>query len=71
MSIAKGTQVRQVVKAIEGVVSAKRFNDDEDKFEYCVDFDEADGHKGQRWFLEGQIESTEPPEEKPAEGVQA
>ena len=60
MAISKGTQVRQVVSVITGVVTAKRFNDDTDQFEFCVAYTEDDGHQAERWFSEAQIEESKP-----------
>lgn len=54
--ISKGSLVRQVVPVIAGEVTAKRFNDDLDVFEYLVSFKDAEGHDSERWFAEGQIE---------------
>lgn len=59
MPIAKGTQVRQVVPAIEGEVSARRFNEEADCMEYLVSFTNADGSAAERWFLEAQLEPKE------------
>jgi hypothetical protein len=56
MSIAKGSLVEQVIVPIVGTVVAKRFNDDLDKFEYCVSYTGADGEPAERWFVDGEIQ---------------
>lgn len=56
MPIPKGAQVRQVVPVIEGAVIERRFNDAGDKFEYLVEYTDADGAAQSRWFTDGQIE---------------
>jgi hypothetical protein len=57
MNITKGQQVRQIVPVITGVVTAKRFNDDTDQFDFCVDYVDADGNPAQRWFTAAEIEA--------------
>jgi hypothetical protein len=59
MPIAKGAQVRQVVPAIQGEVTARRFNEEADCMEYLVAYTDADGEPAERWFLETQLEPQE------------
>lgn len=59
MPIPKGAQVRQVVPVIAGVVAERRFIDADDRFEYLVEYVDADGNAQSRWFVDGQIEVTE------------
>jgi hypothetical protein len=59
MAIKKGDTVRQIVPApIQGVVTEKRFLEDGDTFQYCVEYPDTDGD-GQpqtRWFNETEIQ---------------
>lgn len=62
MPIPKGTTVRQVVPVIEGVVNARRLNDDTGEVEYLVAYAAADGEPAERWFLESQIAAVAAPD---------
>ena len=62
--IPKGTKVRQIVKAIEGVVESTRFNESAQSLEYHVVFKTEDGPHG-IWFTSAQIEVA-PDSAKPA-----
>jgi hypothetical protein len=55
MSIPKGTTVRQVVPAIEGVVADTRFNSERDELEYLVAYT-SDGEDHTRWFAESELQ---------------
>ena len=55
MPIPKGAQVRQVAPAIEGEVTARRFDESTDGMSYLVAFTGADGQPHERWFLESEI----------------
>lgn len=59
MPIPKGANVRQVVPVITGTVVERRFRDDDDVFEYLVEYQDADGNPQSRWFIDGQIEVSE------------
>ena len=59
MPIPKGAAVRQIVPVITGTVVERRFRDDDDTFEYLVEYTDADGNAQSRWFTEPQIEVTE------------
>lgn len=56
MSIAKGTQVRQVVPVIEGTV--ERFDVDQESgvLQYLVVWTDADGTQHEKYFRDGEIE---------------
>ena len=56
MALAKGDSVKQVVTPIQGTVTAKRFNDDTDSFEYLVSYSDTAGNAAERWFSESEIE---------------
>lgn len=59
MPIPKGAQVRQIVPVIAGTVAERRFIDADDRFEYLVEYVDADGNAQSRWFVDGQIEVAE------------
>lgn len=59
MPIPKGAAVRQIVTPITGTVSERRFRDEDDTFEYLVEYTDADGNAQSRWFTEPQIEVAE------------
>lgn len=61
MPIPKGTTVRQVVPVIEGVVNARRLNDDTGEVEYLVAY-VSNGEPAERWFLESQIAAVAAPD---------
>lgn len=56
MAHQKGAVVRQVVPAIIGTVTERRFSDERDVFEYLVEYVGADGETHSRWFTEKEIE---------------
>jgi hypothetical protein len=55
MPIDKGAQVRQLVPAITGEVTERRFNDEANQMEYLVLYANAEGDPAERWFLESQL----------------
>lgn len=65
MPIAKGATVRQRVDVIEGPVKSIRFDEDEGKFFYLVEYTPASADPedpdavAERWFSEDEIEEAE------------
>ena len=57
MPLAKGTEVKQVVKAIEGVVTDARYDADKCAFTYHVDYTNEAGEAAARWFNENEVEA--------------
>lgn len=59
MPIDKGAHVRQIVPAIEGEVTQRRFNDEAGEMEYLVAH-ASNGEPAERWFLESQLAAVPP-----------
>ena len=51
-----GDGVKQVVHAIEGVISRKQYDETSDGFIYQVDYTDANNELSHRWFIESEIE---------------
>ncbi len=56
MPMKKGDAARQKVAVIEGTVADVRYDADTGRFQYLVEFNDADGNVGQRWFDEEDVE---------------
>lgn len=57
MPLAKGTEVKQVVRVIEGVVTDVRYNADNGVFTYHVAYTNEAGEPAARWFNENEVEA--------------
>lgn len=51
-----GTRVQQSTKPIQGEVADVRFSAESMKFEYLVNYLDANGDQASRWFTHDQIE---------------
>lgn len=55
-AIKKGSEVRQIVRAIKGTITDIRYDADKGTFLYLVDYKLEDGTPAQRWFDQTEVE---------------
>jgi hypothetical protein len=54
---AKGADVRQAVKPVEGVVADVKYDADRSTFQYLINFTDTQGNPAQRWFDHTELEA--------------
>lgn len=57
MAIAKGTQVRQVVTPIEGVVTGFQVDGETGEIQYLVEWQTPEGETQGKYFKDGEVEA--------------
>lgn len=57
MAIAKGTQVRQVVRVVEGTVERFDVDQESGEIQYLVVWQDANGEEQSKYFKDGEIEA--------------
>lgn len=54
--LKKGNEVKQVVVPIVGTIADVKYDADEGRFTYLVEYTGEDGELTQRWFNHGELE---------------